>query len=198
MSRRKNRTSLRRRMLQLFLKVAPRKRKLKGGILHRLVGDRLFDPDVWKLSARSVSAGLGVGTFVALTPTFPMQMIIAAVLAYVFRVNVPAALAACWITNPLTMPIIFPLEYYLGSWISSVFSLPDVADFAQPLEETSEILEMIDIKEKTYSFKITMSNMKNLIIGSLICSTTIALLVYGIFYFLFSRIQERRENKLNK
>ncbi|MCR4321870.1 MAG: DUF2062 domain-containing protein [Candidatus Brocadiaceae bacterium] len=34
--------------------------------------------------------------------------------ALVMRVNIPVAIAASWITNPLTAPVIYPLQYRLG------------------------------------------------------------------------------------
>lgn len=55
-----------------------------------------------------------MGTFVAFTPTMGVQMVIAGVAALLLRVNIPASLAACWITNPLSAPVIYGLEYQLG------------------------------------------------------------------------------------
>lgn len=41
-------------------------------------------------------------------------MLAAGIIAYITRVNVPAAIAATWISNPLTMPLFIYLQYWLG------------------------------------------------------------------------------------
>lgn len=101
----------------------PRKRHLRGSFLHRAVGERLFHNDNWKISRHSVAAGLAVGTIVAFTPTIGVQMFLAGVAAYFLRVNIPAAILVCWVTNPVTAPFIYPLQYRLGSWILCILNL---------------------------------------------------------------------------
>jgi len=56
---------------------------------------------------------MAVGAFFALIPS-PGQTLGAALLAYFTRVNVPAAVAATWISNPLTMPFLIYAQYRLG------------------------------------------------------------------------------------
>jgi uncharacterized protein (DUF2062 family) len=60
-----------------------------------------------------------IGGFIAFIP-MPFQML--AVLAFIpfLRFNVPIALAMCWITNPLTMPFIYYLEYITGSFLLGI------------------------------------------------------------------------------
>ena len=50
----------------------------------------------------------------------PMQM--AAVLLFmpIFRFNVPIALAMCWLSNPITMPPMYYVEYELGSFLLGI------------------------------------------------------------------------------
>lgn len=82
-----------------------------------MIGERLFDPHLWRPSRRGVAGGLAIGLFIALTPTLGVQMVLAALAAYFLRVNIPIAVLACWITNPLTAPVIYPLQYRLGLWL---------------------------------------------------------------------------------
>ena len=44
-------------------------------------------------------------------------MLLAALLAIFFRVNLPTSVALVWITNPITMPPMFYLAYSFGSWL---------------------------------------------------------------------------------
>jgi uncharacterized protein (DUF2062 family) len=184
--------SARRNIIRQLLRWAPRKRKLRGSFLHRIIGDRLFDPAIWKLSARRVAAGLAIGTFIAFTPTIPLQMTMAAILSYIFRVNVPAALLACWITNPVTAPVIYAFEYQLGVWINSALNLSEIASIQESVEETAQVIEMMDMAKKPSLFKGTMKTMKHLIIGSVVMAMIFSALIYGIFYPLLKRVELRR------
>jgi len=75
---------------------------LRNGRIHRLLGDRMFSPHVWGLDERSLAGGLALGLFIAFTPTIPFQMLLCAIGAILFRVNLFAAVAAIWLTNPVT------------------------------------------------------------------------------------------------
>ena len=75
---------------------------LRNGRIHRLLGDRMFSPHVWGFDERSFAGGLALGLFIAFTPTIPFQMLLCAIGAILFRVNLFAAVAAIWLTNPVT------------------------------------------------------------------------------------------------
>lgn len=81
---------------------------LRDTYVHRLFGERIFHPHIWGFDINSLAGGLSLGLFVAFTPTIPFQMLLCAVAAIVMRVNLPIALAACWVTNPVTA-----LPFYL-------------------------------------------------------------------------------------
>ena len=95
----------------------PRPHHLNGTILHRVIGERLFDSHLWKPTNKSVSAGFAIGVFIALTPTIGVQIPLIILTALFLRVNIPVALAASWVTNPLTAPVIYSSQYKLGLWL---------------------------------------------------------------------------------
>ena len=66
-----------------------------------------------------ISRGVLIGLFVAFIP-MPMQM--AAVLLFVpfVKFNVPIALAMCWLSNPVTMPPMYYMEYLTGSFLLGI------------------------------------------------------------------------------
>lgn len=97
-----------------FLRKRSFKRSLRDTHIHSLLGSRAFHPKLWKSDRRSIAGGLAVGLFTAFTPTIPFHMLLAAVGAILFRVNLPLALAACWVTNPLTAVPIFVAARNLG------------------------------------------------------------------------------------
>jgi uncharacterized protein (DUF2062 family) len=80
----------------------------------KLLGDWIHDPNLWHLTRHSVANAAFIGIFVSFIP-LPSQMIIAAVLAILFRANLAISVALVWITNPVTMPPVFYMAYKVGS-----------------------------------------------------------------------------------
>lgn len=76
----------------------------------------LHDPALLYPNRRTASRALALGLFWAFIPV-PLQMAGAALMALWMRVNLPIAVAAVWVTNPLTMGPIFYAEYRLGAWL---------------------------------------------------------------------------------
>ena len=82
------------------------------------LGPRLHDPSLWHLNRRSAAGGLALGMFCTFIP-LPLQMAIAAIGAFLFRVNILIAVPTVWISNPITMPAIFYFCYLLGTQMLS-------------------------------------------------------------------------------
>jgi len=102
-----------RRFLQRYL---PNPDTLRRQRSLRFMAHLIGDPALWVLSRRSVANAFSVGLFSALLP-IPFQMVIAAFGARLGRCNLPLSVALVWITNPLTMPIIYYANYCLGAWL---------------------------------------------------------------------------------
>jgi uncharacterized protein (DUF2062 family) len=66
---------------------------------------------------------LAIGLFFSMMP-MPFQMVPSALLAMRARANVPFAMAACWISNPLTTPPILLGQFYLGRWMRETLMVP--------------------------------------------------------------------------
>ena len=73
----------------------------------------LHDHRLWGIRRRTVVPALAIGLFIAFMPT-PGHMLMSALLALLFRVNIPVAVVACWFSNPLTMGPMYYLAYRLG------------------------------------------------------------------------------------
>lgn len=90
---------------------------LRGTYAHRLLGERIFHPQIWGFDLNSLAGGLSLGLFIAFTPTIPFHMLLCVVFAIILRVNLPIALAACWITNPVTALPVFLAARRLGQFL---------------------------------------------------------------------------------
>ncbi len=101
---------------RFFRRVLPDPSQLRKHKRFEFLGTRLHDANLWHINRRSLSGGLAVGLFVAFLPV-PGQMLISAVLAVLLRINLPIAVAAVWVTNPLTIPPMFYFTYRVGAWI---------------------------------------------------------------------------------
>ncbi len=77
----------------------------------------LKHPNLWYLNRRSVAGGVAVGMFGGLIPG-PVQMLTAAILAIVFRVNLPVAVLATLYTNPFTWGPLILAAYAIGAWVT--------------------------------------------------------------------------------
>jgi uncharacterized protein (DUF2062 family) len=99
-----------------YLRLVPRIKHLRGTWLHRALGDRFFDPHLWRWERQGTALGLAIGAFFSALP-MPLQSIPAAFFAFLFRANIPASLVGCWITNPFTFPLFFYLQLKAGSFL---------------------------------------------------------------------------------
>jgi hypothetical protein len=144
----------------------PRRKHLRGGRLHRLLGDALFGADLWKPSRRTVAGGLALGIFIGLTPTMGAQIILAGIAGYFLKVNLPVALAGTLVTNPFTAAIIYPLLYRFGVWMVGI---PDASD----------------LEGYTGMLRSFAGYAKPLWVASLVVGSVAAALAYGLVTLLW-------------
>lgn len=81
-------------------------RPFSGSLLH---------PDLWHLTRRSAAGAVATGLACGLIPG-PFQMLGAALVALLFRVNLPLALFVTLYTNPLTIVPLYLLAFEIGRW----------------------------------------------------------------------------------
>lgn len=78
-------------------------------VMHRL--RRLPDPP------HKISRGIAAGAFISFTPFFGFHFALAAMLAWVMRGNMLAAVLATFLGNPITFPFIAQVAVEGGVWI---------------------------------------------------------------------------------
>src|SRR5690554_5249096 len=104
-------------------RIMPKHEAVKNSKSLKIFGSLLHDANLWHLNRRSASGSFAVGLFCAFIPV-PFQMLIAAAAAISFRVNLPLSVSLVWISNPITMPVLFYFCYLLGAWLINAPSQP--------------------------------------------------------------------------
>ena len=101
-------------MIRKTLKKTSKHKKLRDFIKKYKI-----PPEYLSTNRRMISRAVLIGLFIAFIP-MPMQM--AAVLLFVpfVKFNVPVALAMCWLSNPITMPPMYYMEYLTGSFLLGI------------------------------------------------------------------------------
>ncbi|MCU7940721.1 MAG: DUF2062 domain-containing protein [gamma proteobacterium symbiont of Bathyaustriella thionipta] len=101
---------------RIIKKYMPDHKTIKDHKHLQMFGTLLHDGNLWHFNRRSVSGAFAVGIFCAFIP-LPLQMVFAAAIAILVRVNLPISVSLVWITNPVTMPPIFYLSYNVGAFV---------------------------------------------------------------------------------
>lgn len=81
----------------------------------RPVAHRVLAPSLWRFNRRSVPRGVALGIFSGILFPFA-HMLLAAILAFPFRANVPTAVGTTLINNPVTFVPLMAAAYQVGQW----------------------------------------------------------------------------------
>lgn len=100
-------------------KFLPDHQSIKENKYLKVFGHLLHNANLWHLNRHSVAKAFAVGLFFAFMPV-PFQMFLAAGVAIIVHANLPLAVALVWITNPITMPVIFYACYVVGTLVLGV------------------------------------------------------------------------------
>ncbi len=99
-----------------FKRILPARHKFQQHQQLGLLGDILHDPNIFHLNRHSAAGGVAIGLFLAFLPV-PGQMLLAALLAIYFHVNLPLAVVFVFLINQQKIPPLFYLSYKTGAFI---------------------------------------------------------------------------------
>lgn len=147
-------------------------------------------------SPRAIAGGLGLGTFIAFTPTIGVQLILAVIVATFFNLNRPAAMIPVWITNPLTVAPIYTFNYWLGCRLWDGPPLSEVTGLFLDIGKTMAHLEFWDIQKQILTvLQMGRDVLIPLFLGSLIIGAVTGAIVYGFSLNILSIFLTRRGKK---
>lgn len=147
-------------------------------------------------SPRSIAGGLGLGMFIAFTPTVGIQIILAIIAATICNVNRAATIAPVWITNPVTVAPVYTFNYWLGTFIWPGPPLADVKELFTNLGTALTHLQFWDMKEALLAMlQLSTDILIPLLIGSIEVGVVSGILTYIVSLKLLSVFFRRRAKK---
>ena len=83
-------------------------------------------PFLWSYRAPHWTRALYLGSVVTFLPIMGGQILVGAVLALVFRANLPIVAALQFVSNPLTGPVMYFLSYWVGGQLARALHMHDL------------------------------------------------------------------------
>lgn len=147
-------------------------------------------------SPRAIAGGLGVGMFIAFTPTVGIQIILAVIVATICNVNRPAAIAPVWITNPVTVAPIYTFCYWLGTLFWPGPPLTEVKTLFANLGSALAKVSFWDMQEAALAMlHMGLEILIPLCIGSVVVGIVLGVITYLLSLKLLSFFFKRRAAK---
>jgi uncharacterized protein (DUF2062 family) len=135
---------------------------------------------------REVAMGMAIGLAVGMTPSLGLQMLAAVALAALLGQSKIAAALGVWISNPVTVPIVYGSTYTVGAWV-----------LGHPLRPPDGFLKTL-----TSLQGLTSSIFLPLWVGGAILALPVAALGYWLSYQAVVayrlKVRHRRANRLHK
>jgi len=107
------------------------------------------------VNRRMITRGVAVGLFWGFIP-MPMQMLAVMATVPFIRFNVPIAISMVWLSNPLTMPPMYYMEYITGNFILGREGIEDIElTMSWFTENFDDILVPLYVGTAFYSIVVT-------------------------------------------
>jgi len=138
--------------------------------------------EYFSINRKSISKGVLVGLFWGFIP-MPMQMLAVVLTTPFIKFNVPIAISMVWLSNPLTMPAMYYMEYLTGNFI---LGKPGIEHIEMSLEWFENNIGDIFIP---------------LYVGTAFYSIVVSYLIYLLINWLWIRsvkIEKHRKEKLRR
>ena len=132
-----------------------------------------------------IALGLALGLFVGMTPSMGFHTAIAVFFAALFKWNKISSAIGVWVTNPLTAPFIYPVNYFIGA---KLIGLPKV-DFVLKANGFATIYKMM-LKAPEIFWA--------LIIGGIVLGLPLAVAGYYFSYSVVQKYQDDIKEKILK
>ena len=92
------------------------KKRASNGKIDQFIKKYKIPREYLSINRKSITRGILIGLFWGFIP-MPMQMLAVLAMTPFIKFNVPIAISMVWLSNPLTMPFMYYMEYQTGNFI---------------------------------------------------------------------------------
>ena len=92
------------------------KKKKTNGKIKDFIRKYKIPREYLSINRKSIARGVLIGLFWGFIP-MPMQMLAVLSVTPFIRFNVPIAISMVWLSNPITMPFMYYMEYQTGNFL---------------------------------------------------------------------------------
>jgi len=92
------------------------KKRTSNGKIEQFIKKYNIPREYLSINRKSITRGIFIGLFWGFIP-MPMQMLAVLAMTPFIKFNVPIAISMVWLSNPLTMPLMYYMEYQTGNFI---------------------------------------------------------------------------------
>jgi len=142
-----------------------KKDKKNSGKIDQFIDKYNIPREYLSINRKSVSKAILVGLFWAFIP-MPMQMLAVLATTPFIKFNVPLALSVVWLSNPITMPPMYYVEYLTGNFILG-----------------REGIESIEMTVEWFQ-----ENLENIFVPLYVGAAFYSIVVSSVVYFLINQL----------
>jgi uncharacterized protein (DUF2062 family) len=148
-----------------MIRKAFKKKSSNSGKLNKFLDKYNIPREYLSINRKSISKGALVGLFWGFIP-MPMQMAAVMLTTPFIRFNVPLAISTVWLSNPLTMPPMYYMEYLTGNLILGREGIDDIELTMEWFSEHFDDI-LIPLYTGTVFYSIVVSSLIYLLINRL-------------------------------
>jgi uncharacterized protein (DUF2062 family) len=101
------------------------KKKQSNGKIKAFISKYKIPHEYLSVNRKAISRGIFIGLFWGFIP-MPMQMLAVLAITPFIKFNVPIAITMVWLSNPITMPFMYYMEYQTGNFLLGNESLNNI------------------------------------------------------------------------
>ncbi len=143
-----------------------------------------------------IALGLGCGVLASFTPFFGLHFLVGALLAYIVRANIFAAILGTFFGNPITFPFMVAISIRIGNLVLGKVIEPGGKIISNSWGQETGLSSFGIFKD--FLLKVYSENFIPYALGGLICGFLMAFIIYFLskpLIFTYQRRKRRRHGQ---
>ena len=142
-----------------------------------------------------IALGMGLGVFIAITPTIPFHTILVLILAFAFKASKAAAILGVWVSNPFTVVFLYVACYKTGFLLfeDTTGGIESIKILIHHLEGDAHFPEKIDYFNEFIKTQLKVFLIMN--VGGIILGVPSGIVAYVLTKRFFVKRKLRKKNR---